>query len=390
MDSFKGPCPHQSVPVEIDESSLDLVGPPPCKQCIGDTETSKRLQEYDCEQSKGAVHDAHHWGVPEDQHEPRAACYPAAQPRFIPPSHLGQMNPPYPAGLREKELLYEQYLRVNNSRSFARPSNYPQDRSMEETENLEPPQTLMSLNFKQCVPSRYPAPRMPGHNPMPGSFPRQCACCLPANLPRLDNNYRHYKYDYPVDPHQEPQYRQQSWNSPNDGLQHKQAPNAPHGSAPRFVAPHRDLMHEVSVDRSFQAGPGPATREIRRTISLSKECRNVFITYSLDTADEMLTFAKFLTDQGFEAAIDIFDNPVRRMGITKWMDRFLNDKSVLIIVVISPKYKEDVEGDGDDEHGLHTKYIHNQIQNEFIQQGCLNFRLVPVLFPNATKVSTSN
>lgn len=42
-------------------------------------------------------------------------------------------------------------------------------------------------------------------------------------------------------------------------------------------------------------------------------------------------------------------------------DRGVLQKSVLIIVVISPKYREDVEGNGDDEHGLHTKYIHNQV-----------------------------
>ncbi|XP_072218928.1 E3 ubiquitin ligase TRAF3IP2-like [Leuresthes tenuis] len=144
-------------------------------------------------------------------------------------------------------------------------------------------------------------------------------------------------------------------------------------------------MQEVSVDCSFLAGPGAVTREVRKTISLPEESRNVFITYSVDTANDIIPFIRFLINQGFNPAIDMFDNPIRRMGITKWMDSYLNDKSVLIIVVISPKYKEDVEGGGDDEHGLHTKYIHNQIQNEYIQQGCLNFRLVPVLFPNATK-----
>lgn len=145
--------------------------------------------------------------------------------------------------------------------------------------------------------------------------------------------------------------------------------------------PPQGVIREVSMGRSVPVDPG----EIRRTINLSEECKSVFITYSVDTAKDMIPFTKFLIANGFQPSIDIFDNPIRSMDTTKWMDRFLNDKSVLIIVVISPQYKQDVDGVGGDEHVLHTKYIHNQIQNEFIQQGCLNYRLVPVLFPNATK-----
>uniref|UniRef100_A0A3Q2DLY7 TRAF3 interacting protein 2 n=1 Tax=Cyprinodon variegatus TaxID=28743 RepID=A0A3Q2DLY7_CYPVA len=134
----------------------------------------------------------------------------------------------------------------------------------------------------------------------------------------------------------------------------------PHLQGVPCVPRPADVMREVSVDCSGVAGPGAVTREVRKTISLPEESRNVFITYSVDTADEIIKFVAFLTNQGFKPAIDIFDNPIRRLGISVWMDRYLNDKSVLIIVVISPKYKEDIERVGDDEHGLHTKYIHNQ------------------------------
>ncbi|XP_039638532.1 E3 ubiquitin ligase TRAF3IP2 isoform X2 [Perca fluviatilis] len=396
MASSQGLCRHQSVPVEMDESmtssSLDLALPASCKQCSGHTETSKRLQDHGYEQARGAANNVSQWRLPESlhQHEPRAACHVAPEPRFIPATRSGgQFADVWPHGLREQAPLYEQDFTINQSGGFASPSNWPQDHSVEEAEHLEPPLSLKSVvNYAYYVPSQYPAAaRMPGPNPMQGSRLRQCACCPPANLPRHNNNYYHHEHDYPADPCKEPQHHQPSRTPPYNRLERK---DAPHGSVPQYMAPQRDVMHEVSVNRSLQAGPGPATREFRRTISLSEECRNVFITYSVDTAKEIIPFTKFLTDQGFKPAIDIFDNPIRRMGINKWMDRYLNDKSVLIIVVISPKYKEDVEGDGDDDHGLHTKYIHNQIQNEFIQQGCLNFRLVPVVFPNASKRHVPN
>ncbi|XP_034530209.1 adapter protein CIKS-like [Notolabrus celidotus] len=155
---------------------------------------------------------------------------------------------------------------------------------------------------------------------------------------------------------------------------------------PQFSVPPVEGVSQVSVrNRSSAEASVSHQHETRRSISLPDECRNVFITYSLDASSEIVPFVDFLTKQGFRPAIDIFDNPVRCMDINKWKDSYLKDPSTLMIIAISPKYKDDIEGSVVDSHGLHTRYIHSMMQSEFIQQGSLNFRFIPVLFLNASQ-----
>ncbi|XP_030211871.1 uncharacterized protein LOC115543599 [Gadus morhua] len=190
------------------------------------------------------------------------------------------------------------------------------------------------------------------------------------------------------------QYPQNCLRSGAESANHCNAQGGISVNVPQFALPPAERLAQVSVMNLEHLGldgvpPGEGAysdpNERRKTISPPDECRNIFITFSVDSATQMVPFAEFLTNQGFRPAIDIFDNPIRRMDINKWMDSYLKDPSVLIIIAISSGYKAAIERTGMDRHSLHTKYIYSMMQNEFIQQGSLNYRFVPVLLPLATQ-----
>ncbi|MCI4375033.1 hypothetical protein PGIGA_G00104420 [Pangasianodon gigas] len=170
--------------------------------------------------------------------------------------------------------------------------------------------------------------------------------------------------------------------------------------------PHPDIRYHVPYSSSYSSNSKPSDPELipsRResfhphpksvpsTAPLSLEQRKVFVTYEADNENhvkEVINFVALLRHNGFYTHIDMFEQQFRSISKIDFMERYIMEKDYLIIIIISPKYFETVTNASlciENDETLNTVYIHKQLQNEFIQNGCRNFRFIPVLFPGAKR-----
>ncbi|KAA0707393.1 Adapter protein CIKS [Triplophysa tibetana] len=231
----------------------------------------------------------------------------------------------------------------------------------------------------------------------PHSLPGSCSSSLISlEAPRSLHSYVPSAQIYPQHPSYPNPYPHPPHCRPFGQPQHHAAPVHHCDSRPGHQMTFRpsDPAHYRQVDyHSSEHNVCHKPKQDGPNIThLSQEHRKVFVTYEADSdkhLKEIIKFVALLRNNGFDTHIDVFEEQLSSISKIDCMERYLNEKDYLIIIIISLRYYKTVSGMNtgrdDDEKTSNTVYIHRQLQSEFIQNGSRNYRFIPILFPGANK-----
>ncbi|CAK8676772.1 unnamed protein product [Clavelina lepadiformis] len=114
--------------------------------------------------------------------------------------------------------------------------------------------------------------------------------------------------------------------------------------------------------------------------------KKVFITYANEDESHMRTIVQIsqtLLRNSIEVTVDVLEQKEKAESVSKWLDKNLQ-KCDFVLICVSPKYYEIVLEDeprqsDQQENNVNTRYIYRRIHNEYIHQGAINKRFIPVL-----------
>lgn len=111
----------------------------------------------------------------------------------------------------------------------------------------------------------------------------------------------------------------------------------------------------------------------------------VFLTYGDETSKNSVhEIFHFLKDNHVKPCVDFLEEKYRRSNVNQWLNDRI-DKSSFIIVCVNSKYKNFVEEQRkcENENKNDAVAVDDRLQSLYIENGCLNYNIIPVLIDGA-------
>ncbi|XP_077968520.1 uncharacterized protein LOC144422687 [Styela clava] len=154
----------------------------------------------------------------------------------------------------------------------------------------------------------------------------------------------------------------------------------------RHVAENVYNMPTLPYMKEMMGYNGEVSLEDNNAQLMNNKLTSVFLTYGDEASiPSVIEIYKFLKQNLVEPHVDFMEQSIRNCNKNVWANDRIRESS-FIIVCVNANYNQIVNkcmATADNDDASYAAYTFNALQSMFIHNGCLNYKVIPVLIDGA-------